>query len=312
MAKFLNKKQEDCIVERFIQSLTEGRSISDILFRFVNNISFKECHSNQIIPEDIRFMLTNAVMNYNNLITNSAYKDDFRDKFNEVFDKINSISSDFPNLQFKLEGRRKSVVSSIEKLIKLLKQGRSLDLFRDTFGIRLVLMSTEDTEAEKQKELYSIANVIIKFLIEQGNILCESENMPKKETLEKGVGKIVIPKKSYISPMYSRCIKDYVALPKSNGYQAIHMVFRSPKGYYFEVQLRTENMHIRAEYLYANHTKYKLTEYTLSENEDRLLDKIDLSKINMPGFRYLGLKEKTFTDYKGLVESIRIYFRDFP
>lgn len=309
MTRFLTKKQEDCIVTKFIQSISEGKSIPEILFRFANNISQQEIDTGENISEETCFMLTNAIMNYSNTTTNSEYLEDFRDTFNQVFKEI---ITKFPNIQFKLEGRRKSLVSSIEKMIKLLKQGRSLDLFRDTFGIRFVLMCTEDQESKKQEELYEICNLIVTLLIKKGNILCEAENMPKKETLDEKVGDIVIPSKSNIYPMYTRCIKDYVASPKSNGYQCIQMVFRSKNGYYFEVQLRTENMHLRAEHLYANHAKYKLSEYSSSPDEIRLLDRIDLKKINMPGFRYIGSETKNFTDYIGFAESIRIYSRNHP
>lgn len=309
MAQLLTKKQEDYIVEKFMQSISESKSISDILFRFANNISCKEIENSESLSDNMRFMLTNASTNYNNTITNPEYLENFRDTFNEVFKEI---TKKYPDSQFKLEGRRKSLVSSIEKMIKLLKQGRSLDLFRDTFGICLVLMCTEDQEEEKQAELYEICNIITKFLIEQGHILCESENMPRKETLEIDAEKIIVPKNSNIPDIYSRCVKDYIAFPKSNGYQSIQMVFRSPSGYYFEVQLRTENMHLKAEYLYANHADYKLSEYTSSPNELRLLDKINLSTIQMPGFRYIGNESKKFTDYIGFAESIKIYFRNHP
>ena len=309
MTRFLTKKQEDCIVSKFIQSISEGKSIPKILFRFANNISQQNQDASEKISEEVQFMLTNAILNYSNAISNSEYLEDFRDTFNQVFKEI---ISNFPNIQFKLEGRRKSLVNSIEKMLKLLKEGRSLDLFRDTFGIRLVLMCTEDQEQLKQEELYEICNLIITLLIKKGNILCEPEKMPKKETLDEKVGIIVIPTKSNISPMYTRCIKDYVAFPKSNGYQCIQMVFRSKNGYYFEIQLRTENMHLKAEHLYANHAKYKLSEYTSSPDEFRLLDRIDLTKIHMPGFRYIGSETKQFTDYIGFAESIRIYSRNHP
>lgn len=310
MAQLLTKKQEDYIVEKFTKSISESKSISDILFHFANNISCKETENSEELSDSMRFMLTNASVNYSNTITNPEYLQNFRDTFNEVFKEI---TKKYPDAQFKLEGRRKSLVSSIEKMIKLLKQGRSLDLFRDTFGIRLVLMCTEDQEEEKQRELYEICDIIITFLIKQGYVLCEADNPPKKqEKLDKDVENIIIPKVSNISDVHSRCIKDYVAFPKSNGYQSMQMVFRSLNGYYFEVQLRTENMHLRAEYLYANHADYKLSEYTSSPDELRLLDKIDLSAIQMPGFRYIGFENKKFTDYIGFAESIKIYFRNHP
>ena len=152
--QFLTKKQEDCIIAEFMQSVSEGNSISDILFRFANNIG----QNVDGISDEVKFMLTNAILTYNNIIASPEYLQDFRDTFNQVFKKI---TSSYPNIGFKLEGRRKSLVSSVEKLLKLLKQGRSLDMFRDTLGIRLVLMASEEDEEAKQKELSSLIQTSI-------------------------------------------------------------------------------------------------------------------------------------------------------
>lgn len=237
-----------------------------------------------------------AIMRYHDEIINKKYISRLRSNFNEIY---NLIDKDYPHIRFLIEGRRKSLISTDNKICKLLDENRSLDLLRDTNGFRILIFGNNSLELIN--DCYSIMEDIIQHFIRKGSTLCEAEQVSQTTNFnpEDHPG-LVVPEKSGISEEFLYGVKDYVLYPKENGYQSLHVVFRTTTGECFEIQIRTFDMHLYAESGKANHSAYKKKKYKDGITFDR-------KQISIQGY---GVSDDgTLYDFIGLEKSLEILKR---
>ena len=85
--------------------------------------------------------------------------------------------------------------------------------------------------------------------------------------------------------------KDYIAIPKANGYQSLHSTLWGPYGTPIEVQIRTPEMHRIAEAGVASHWLYKSTD-------------ADLNDLHMKTHQWLQSLLETLTDSTDSLEFL--------
>lgn len=100
--------------------------------------------------------------------------------------------------------------------------------------------------------------------------------------------------------------KDYIALPKPNGYQSIHTTVIADEGQIIEVQIRTEAMHRAAEYGIAAHWFYGENKGKKAYKKGGKIDFKALSKIAWVS--QLQKWQQSFTDSSQFLESLKIDF----
>ncbi len=102
---------------------------------------------------------------------------------------------------------------------KMQKQGVDLSGIYDLFAIRIILDSPLDKEKQQCWQVYSIVSDMYK-------------PNPKR-------------------------LRDWLSVPKSNGYESLHTTVMGPEGRWVEIQIRTERMDDIAEHGLAAHWRYK-------------------------------------------------------
>ena len=139
----------------------------------------------------------------------------------------------------KARGNRSKIIDTIESTIT--KRLQQADLPCEVSGREKNIYSIYQKMLQKKVSLASI------FDVYAFRIFCDNV-----DTCYRVLGII----HNLYKPIPGR-FKDYIALPKANGYQSLHTIVIGPYGVPIEIQIRTQEMHRMAESGIAAHWLYK-------------------------------------------------------
>ncbi len=259
-------EDENTTTNKFLEFLYNSPNLKTALENYAENLRNDE---NNIL----NLSHANKIDEYINIVFNRDLSRFCKEEFSFLSD---AIDEEYPDIFFQFTGRRKSTLSFESKIQKLLKECKSLDLLRDILAFRILILTNDPQKSTKQ--CYDVANLVIKFFTKRGFTICDADPIKDTTSFDNSKHNIYVPESSGIDLNFTKSVKDYVATPKENGYQSIHLVFRTPTGDCFELQIRSISMHEHAEHGYAEHKKYKMIKY------DSFPD-FDPTKIKMDGFK---------------------------
>ncbi|MFA5982907.1 MAG: RelA/SpoT family protein [Methylococcaceae bacterium] len=139
----------------------------------------------------------------------------------------------------KARGNRRKIIDTIESAIK--NRMAQVDLGCDIAGREKNLYSIYQKMAHKKISFTDV------FDVYAFRIYCDNV-----DTCYRSLGVV----HNLYKPIPGR-FKDYIALPKANGYQSLHTVLMGPYGVPIEIQIRTHEMHRMSESGIAAHWLYK-------------------------------------------------------
>ena len=148
-----------------------------------------------------------------------------RDAYIEQFIKPISERLTEAGLHFHIKGRTKSIHSIWQKMKK---QHCQFEGVYDLFAIRIIIETNQDEQNEKEMHRHEAMQCWQAFAI----ITSMYQPNPKR-------------------------LRDWLSVPKSNGYESLHITVLGPEKKWVEVQIRTERMDDIAERGVAAHWRYK-------------------------------------------------------
>jgi GTP pyrophosphokinase len=170
----------------------------------------------------------------------------------------------YNQIQFRLHNQRERREYLVTEFIKPIEE-------------QLKLEGVEFTITERLKSIYSIWNKMqtkgVSFDEVYDLLAIRIVFAPKPNISEKRQCFDILSLVTDIYKPKPDRIRDWITIPKANGYEALHVTVMGPQGKWVEIQIRTQRMDEIAERGFAAHYKYKNA--SDSENElDKWLQKI--------------------------------------
>ena len=281
IAALLHDVMEDTAVTKTEIAVRFGKQVADLVdgLSKLERIEFQSYQDAQAenfrkmlmaMARDLRIVLIKLADRLHNLQTMAPLRPDKRRRIAhetlEIYAPIatrlglNSISRQLQDLSFKqIHPTRFSVLT---KAVKAVRGNRRELLSKTLDGIRGKLREAniEAGVFGREKSLYSIYHKMVEKHLSFSQVLdiygfrILVRDVP---TCYLALGAL----HSLYKPVPGK-FKDYIAIPKGNGYQSLHTTLIGPYGTPVEIQIRTQSMHHVAEDGFASHWLYKDSEET--------------------------------------------------
>ena len=278
-AALLHDVMEDTEVTKGEIAANFGKQVADLVdgLSKLDKIEFQSYQDAQAenfrkmlmaMARDLRIVLIKLADRRHNLQTMAPMRPDKRRRIAhetlEIYAPIatrlglNNISRQLQDLSFKhIHPLRFRVLS---KAVKAVRGNRRELLSKILDGVRgkLYVMNIEAGVFGREKSLYSIYHKMVEKHLSFSQVLdiygfrIIVRDIP---TCYLALGALHAKYK----PVPGK-IKDYIAIPKNNGYQSLHTTLIGPYGTPIEIQIRTQSMHHLAEEGIASHWLYKDSE----------------------------------------------------
>ena len=164
----------------------------------------------------------------------------------QIFEALNSILP----CDISVYGRKKAFYSYVNKL----QEAEDVRDVKDIYAIRIVIDDSLLGIESAIQQCYISAKALIKYYQDKGYTPETLREKGVTGELDDGV-EIYIPTEDIIPNFicaYRKFLKDYIANPKSNGYQSLHLRFQKD-GKTIDVQIRTSTMDVYSESGGASH-----------------------------------------------------------